>query len=224
MCRGLCFIFIVCVWLSQARADDYSLNCKSISDYGRLRDDYPIIIVLEGEGNLSADDKSFIAAEITIQTKKIEQLIGLKINPTSDCFALRILNQEGLFAVSGLENASAVTIDGIIYFSFEDLNSELIRHEVFHAMVFKLLSNKLPWWIEEGLAQLLSVELDMGKASKPKTKIEMKYRDARLRVSRLVNSCGFKAFGSYFKLIEQGNTERYSFNKIFNEECSNEKP
>lgn len=220
---GFSQLLVLCLWLPQAMGEDSpKLLCRPNFDYGLIRVDYPEVFIEKGKSKLDTVATEFIASEISIQVSKIKELLGIELDHNAERFSVVILEQDELLSLSDLDGAGATTVDGVMNFSKEEIRSEIIRHEVFHSMIFKLVGSKLPWWIEEGLAQILSGELYIGKIEKPRTETEIKYHEARLKVSGLLSKCGFKPFGSYIELIEQGNTERYAYNKIFNEGCGHE--
>lgn len=185
--------------------------------------DEPIVFIHEGEDLMSEGQKEFVVSEIAIQCRKIESLLGLTLDGLARSFSIHVVQADKVYELSGLELAKAVTVDGEIFISLDTLESVVLRHEVMHSILFSLVKEKLPWWVEEGLAEVLSGELDQeSQGSIANSKIEIRYKEAGQRVLHLVNKCGFRSFGDYLTLIEQRNTERYSYNKIFNDKCLNE--
>ncbi len=184
-----------------------------------LRFDSPQIGILSGGDLINESEKAYLSSEIRIQLLKIYRILGLKLKPYNHLFNIRILSESELASLANLEGANALTIDGIMNFTPARMRSDLIRHEVLHAIVYSKVKDQLPWWIEEGLAQLLSGEERSIKSQGQGTKVERKYHQARIRVSNLVERCGFKAFGTYLNLIQDENSPQYSYNKVFNELC-----
>lgn len=175
----------------------------------------PFVNILEGSELLSESQKSLIITDVLIQYNKIETLLGMPLEDFVKEFSFRIVPSERVLEISGLDQAKAVTVDGEIYISSEFFDSTLIRHELLHAVIFALVKSQVPWWIEEGLAQIFSGEWDVDEQNIPKSKIEKKYKDARQRVYALVNKSGFKSFGTYLNLIRGGVSEPNAYRIVF---------
>lgn len=192
-----------------------------------IREEFPPIYFIQGSSFIDWEDKDRIVNEIVIQYNKLGAVLGreslTKYASSDEAFSIAVISHDELDELIGSFGANAATIDGVIYITPTNISPHILRHEVLHALVYALIKNKMPWWMEEGLAQVLSGELEEGNIAPSKTNIERKYQDARQRVMRLVNKCGFNSFGRYLSLLEDGNTERYSFNKVFNELCENAK-
>ena len=190
-----------------------------------IHKEFPSIYFVEGSSLIRWEDKNRIVSEIVIQFNKIATMLGSdilsKYVDSEEVINVAVVSHDDLDQLVGSFGANAVTIDGVIYLTPSNIASHIIRHEVMHAAVYVNAKNKVPWWIEEGLAQILSGELEEVSSTVLKTNIERKYQDARLRVMKLINKCGFRSFGEYLTLISEENTERYAFNKVFNEVCYN---
>lgn len=180
--------------------------------------------VVSGSDLLSEEKKEFLITNHKIQLDKISELLGLEID-ASVIFEEKIFTRDEFNPIKPYENSTAFTEDGIIHFSVDAISQENIRHETLHALVYGLVGDKMPWDMEEGLAQILSGELaSFSDKSRDSTAniVERRYDLARLKVSKLVERCGFRSFGKYLDLLKTGNTERYSYNRVFNEECGSE--
>jgi hypothetical protein len=175
----------------------------------------PLVNIVEGSELLNETQTSLIMSDVFIQYKKIETLLGMPLEDFVKEFSFRIVAPERVLEISGLDQAKAVTVDGEIYISSEFFDSTLIRHELLHSVIFALVKSQVPWWIEEGLAQILSGEWDAEQQNIPKSKIEKKYKDARQRVYALVNKSGFKSFGTYLNLIRSGVSEPNAYRIVF---------
>jgi hypothetical protein len=129
----------------------------------------------------------------------------------------------------------AVTIDGIVYLPSSLVNAnenlETLHHEIIHAYIYSITGDRIPAWIEEGLAQIISgqarevIKVPSGSFNLRTLRKEFKYPDAEemlkaydisiLAVRYLLENFGFKHFGEYMKKLSYGYSHERAFISVF---------
>jgi len=136
--------------------------------------------------------------------------------------------------------AEALSVDGTIYLPHQYLEAEninkTIHHEILHAIVYHIAGNRVPAWLEEGLAQILSGQVDPnaqipklngsktsirslrgGSSYQDKDEADLAYSIAVYAVSTLAKEHGFSTFGTYLSKLALGYSHARAFQTAFEE-------
>jgi hypothetical protein len=131
--------------------------------------------------------------------------------------------------------SEAVTIDGIIYLPVSLLEDsdfdKILQHEVFHAYIYSLCSNRVASWIEEGLALIMSGQtpayqlppaslLPLRTLRNDFQNLEtdhavLAYHTSLAAVRKLLKEYSFSDFGEYFRKISIGYPHERALASVF---------
>ncbi|HMO18553.1 MAG TPA: hypothetical protein PKA63_10070 [Oligoflexia bacterium] len=189
---------------------------------------------------LSIKDHDLLCNTAGIALSQIRQLLALpEINYQ---LSLLVVSESHFFKeIEAPIWAEALSVDGVIYLPRQYLDAENIKktihHEVLHSVVYQIAGNRVPAWLEEGLAQIVSGQVEpklfktrkMNKfGSAPIRKLhnggsyhtreeaDIAYGLSVQAVSLLSQDHGFATFGAYLGKLALGHSHARAFESTFN--------
>ncbi|HSV32381.1 MAG TPA: hypothetical protein VLH40_10260 [Atribacteraceae bacterium] len=165
-------------------------------------------IQIQVQGNISGIPKGQILELFQVSAQKIAYLTGLDTD-----FPVRVLVyqnpyeylREGLpaWSVAAYRNGVIHFRDPLLFARYRTLQ-EVITHELLHALI-SYRSVSLPFWFEEGLAQVVSQGTDFSDFSFDYCRVDREtvfyYRETQRVLTELVDRYGWVGIRHFFVLM-----------------------